>query len=58
MELSIKWNCQLKCGRLKKLIAIKELLRENKLPPEIEFDIKEILKYIEKAEDLKDHLKI
>jgi len=54
----IKWNWQLKCGRLKKLITIKELLREGKLPPEIEFDIKEILEYIEKVEDLKDHLKI
>lgn len=49
----IKWNHQLKCGRLKKLIAIKELLREGKLPPEIEIDIHEIVQYIERTEDLK-----
>lgn len=58
-ELSyIKWNYQLKCGNLKKLIAIKELLRGGKLPPEIEFDIKEILEYAEKTENLKKYLKI
>lgn len=48
----IKWNHQLKCGNLKKLIVIKELLRNDKLPPEIEFDIKEIVQYIKKTEDL------
>ena len=49
----IKWNYQLKKGRLKKLIAIKELLRGGKFPPEIEFDIKGILTYINEVEDLK-----
>lgn len=50
----IKWNCQLKRGNLKKLIVIKELIRNGKLPPEIEFDVKEIVEYIEKTEDLKN----
>ncbi len=53
----IKWNYQLKCGNLKKLVVIKELLRERKLPPEIEVDIKEIVHYIEKTENLRDFLK-
>lgn len=45
----IKWNYQLKRGRLKKLIAIRELLRGRKLPSEIEVDIKKILVYINKT---------
>lgn len=52
----IKWNYQLKCGNLKKLIGVKELLRDGKFPPEIEVDIKEIIQYIEKTEDLKSFL--
>lgn len=53
----IKWNYQLKCGKLKKLIAIKELLREDKLPLEIEVDIKNILVYLPKTENLKEFFK-
>jgi len=53
----IKWNYQLKRGNLKRLIAIKELLRDRKLPPEIEVDVKKILVYINKAEELKPILK-
>jgi hypothetical protein len=49
----IKWNYQLNRGRMKKLIAIKELLRGRRLPLEIETDIKEITLYINKVEDLK-----
>jgi len=49
----IKWDYQLKRGNLKKLIAIKELLRDKKLPPEIEVDVKKILTYINKTEELK-----
>lgn len=49
----IKWNHQLNCGKLKRLIAIKELLRGRKLPPEIEVDIKKILIYVNKVKDLK-----
>ena len=49
----IKWNHRLKRGSLKKLIVIKELLRGGRLPPEIEFDIKEILIYINKSEELR-----
>lgn len=53
----IKWNYKLKRGKLKKLIAIKELLRDEKLPPEIEVDIKKILTYLKKVEELKKFLK-
>jgi len=49
----VKWNHQLKRGKLKNLIAVKELLRDRKLPPEIEVDIRKILIYVNKAEDLK-----
>ncbi len=52
----IKWNHQLKRGNLKKLIAIKELLRGGKLPPEIEVDVKRILTYLKKAKELKSFL--
>jgi len=53
----IKWNHQLKCGNMKKLVAIQELLRNSKLPPEIEVDINKVIQYIEKTEDLKKFLK-
>lgn len=49
----IKWNYQLKRGNLKKLIAIKELLRGKRLPPEIEEDIKEKIIYVNRTEELK-----
>lgn len=52
----IKWNYQLECGNLKKLIGIKELLRGGRLPPEIEEEIKGVIQYIEKTEDLKRFL--
>jgi len=52
----IKWNHKLKRGNLKKLIAIKELLRGGKIPLEIEYDIKNILKYIPKTKDLRKFL--
>ncbi len=49
----IKWNYTLKCGNLKKLIVVKELLSGGKFPLEIEADIKNIIQYVEKVEDLK-----
>ena len=49
----IKWNYQLKRGRMKKLIAIKELIRGRRLPLEVEADIKKINLYIDQVEDLK-----
>jgi len=52
----IKWNYQLKCGNLKKLIVIQELIRGEKLPLEIEEDIRPIVQYINKTEDLEDLL--
>lgn len=54
----IKWDCKLKCGRLKKLIAIRELLRDKRLPPEIEVDIKNKLFYIDKVDDLKNVVRL
>lgn len=53
----IKWNYRLKRGKLKKLIAIKELLRDKQLPPEIETDIKKILAYVNTVGDLKKFFK-
>jgi hypothetical protein len=53
----IKWNYRLKRGKLKRLIAIKELLRGGSLPPEIEVDIKKILIYVSRVENLKRVLK-
>ncbi len=52
----IKWNCQFKCGNLKKLVAIKELLRGETMPAEIEEEIREIIHYLEKVEDLNNFL--
>ena len=52
----IKWNHQFKRGNLKKLVAVRELLIDGVLPPEIEIDIKDIVQYVEKVEDLKDFL--
>lgn len=52
----IKWNYKLKCGVLRKLIGIKELLRGGKFPPEIEADVKDIIQYIEKTEGLRGFL--
>jgi hypothetical protein len=54
----IKWNYQFNCGNMKKLIAIKELLRDGRLPPEIDIEIKKITQYVNHAEDLGDVLKI
>ena len=48
----IKWNHQFKCGNLKKLLAIKELLRDEIMIPEIEEDIREVIQYVKKVEDL------
>lgn len=52
----IKWNYQLGCGNLKKLIAIKELLRGGILPPEIEIEIKEKISYLIHTKELKNLL--
>lgn len=52
----IKWNHQFKCGNLKKLVAIKELLRGETMPAEIEEETREIIHYLEKVEDLNNFL--
>lgn len=53
----IKWNYKLKRGKLKKLIAVRELLRDKKLPPEIETDIKKILVYVNGTRELRQFFK-
>ncbi|MDO8436057.1 MAG: hypothetical protein Q7S82_01555 [bacterium] len=53
----IKWNYKLKRGNLKKLIAIKELLRGRKIPPEIEVEIKKILVYVDNVRELRQFFK-
>jgi len=53
----IKWNYQFKRERPKKLIAIRELLRDKKLPPEIEVEIKKIITYLNTTTDLEKFLK-
>jgi len=53
----IKWNCQFKKNRPKKLVVIKELIRGGKLPPEIEVDVKDVLVYIKNVGALKKFLK-
>lgn len=41
----IKWNCQFRCGNLKHLVAIRELVRGRRLPLEIEVDVRRLLTY-------------
>lgn len=48
----IKWNYQFKCGNLKKLIGIKELIRGNAFPAEMEIGVEDIIQYCDKTEDL------
>jgi len=56
-ELSyIKWDHLFKKGRLKKLVAIEELLRGGHLPLEIEVDIPEKLIYLKRVEQLSGYL--
>lgn len=52
----IKWNCQFQQGNLKKLYVIKELVRDERLPPEIEAEIGSVLEYIDTAEGLEKSL--
>lgn len=40
----MKWNKQEGKGKVKTLIGIKEFLRDGKFPPEIEFDLRDIIK--------------
>ena len=39
----MKWNYQDKKGKVKKLIGVKELLRNDEFPPEISLDMKDII---------------
>lgn len=48
----IKWNCQFSCGNMKRLIAIQELIRGERLPLEIEVEVRHILTYLKKANGL------
>ena len=49
----IKWNRQFNRGNLKRLIILQELVRGKRIPPEIEVEIKDILVYLKKTEELK-----
>ena len=53
----IKWNYQLNVGKMRTLLAIKELLRGGKLPEEIEVDIKGMTTYLDKTKQLKGFLR-
>lgn len=53
----IKWNCQFECGNLKRLVVIKELIRDGKLPDEIECEVENILVYLNETKDLEGFLK-
>ncbi|MDP2736127.1 MAG: hypothetical protein Q8P12_08090 [bacterium] len=48
----IKWNRQFSCGNLKRLIALEELVRDKRIPAEIEVEIGDILLYLENIEEL------
>ncbi len=52
----IKWNIQFKKGNLKKLVVLKETTRGGKLPRELENEFKNVLVYLDKAEDLEKFL--
>ena len=48
----VKWNHQFQCGNLRRIIAIRELLRGGQLPPEIEIDIADMVTYVDQSENL------
>lgn len=48
----IKWNCQFSQGNMKKLFAVRELIRGGHLPLEIEVEVRHILAYVKKANGL------
>jgi len=52
----IKWNIQFQKGKLKKLVVLKETTRGGKLPQELENEFKNVLVYLDKAEDLEKFL--
>ena len=48
----IKWNCQFSRGNMKRLIAIRELIRGERLPLEIEVEVRHVLSYVKKTQGL------
>lgn len=52
----IKWDRQFHKGNLRALYVVEELVRGKVLPPEIEVEIKGILRYVATAEDLEAEL--
>lgn len=52
----IKWDAQFSQGNLRRLIAIRELLRDGVMPPEIYPNIAHIVQFLERAEELRDAL--
>lgn len=53
----IKWNCQFSRGNMKRLVVIQELIRGERLPLEIEVEVRHILTYLKKADSLTRVLK-
>lgn len=48
----IKWNCQFNRGRLKQLVVLQDLVRDKKIPPEIEVELQGILLYCKSIKEL------
>ena len=48
----IKWNIQFQKGKLKDLVVIEELVRGKILPPEIGIEVRSMVTYLKKAENL------
>jgi len=51
----MKWNYQDKKGKVNALIGIKELLRDGEFPPEISFDMQDLIS-LSSVDDLDEHL--
>lgn len=57
-ELSyIKWDDQFQKGNLKKLVVIRELVRQREIPPELAINIASLVEYLDTVEELDQVLK-
>ncbi len=52
----MKWNRQFNQGRVKHLVVLQELVRDKRIPPEIEVELKGILLYLKNTRELGDIL--
>ena len=48
----IKWDRQFNTGKLQELVVIRELVRTGEVPPEIALEIPDVLRYVERVEEL------